>query len=286
MGIIQELKNIFYPPEEDMLSDYGYQDITPIIKLDKPKHEKFTQINKIEIDKKVKEHSEKFGLKPKEIKLLGNYSDFETTLQKDSLIILLIAGRGGGKTALGFRLLENIATLNKKRKCYVIGSNPLAFPSFIEPLESMEDAPNGAIVLIDEGALEYNARESMGKKAVNLTKIMAIARHKNITLIYITQNSAIGDKNVLRLCDVLIFKNSSLMQEETERKEIKNFYKKINPFFKSHDKKERKTISYIFSDDFCGFIKSGLPSFWNDNISKGYSETESNYCEKQEEIEE
>jgi len=180
-----------------------------------------------------------------------------------------------GKSCCGFRLLENISAKNKNRPCYVIGSNPANFPSFIGSLEEMEEAPNGAIVLIDEGALEYNARESMGKKAVNLTKIMAIARHKNITLIYITQNTAIGDKNVLRLCDVLIFKNSSLMQEETERLEVKKFYKKINPFFKSHNKKERKTLTYIFSDEFCGFIKSGIPSFWNDKISKGYSEDES-----------
>ena len=263
---------------------------------DKPKYEEFKVFDNKEVRKLVREQllenirekysDEATNVKGKDIiyefekaynkleraDLGGSFEDLKEAFKKESLIILICGKRGSGKSVAGFKLLENICALNKSRNGFVIGSNPSAFPDFIKPLEDIEEAPNDSIVLVDEGALEFNARRSQGKKAVNLTKIMAIARHKDLTLIFITQQTRIIDVNCLGMSDILVFKEPSIMQEKTDRKEVKKFYEKIKYFFKSFSKENRKKFAYCFGDDFRGFVGISLPSFWTDELSKSYSD--------------
>ena len=88
---MQGIKNWFN--DEEAYEDYTYSE-EQTIKEDKPIYQKFEELNKTEINERVKGHCEKFGLKQQEIKLQGKYEDFETTLKEDSLILLLIGGRG------------------------------------------------------------------------------------------------------------------------------------------------------------------------------------------------
>ncbi|MBY9004064.1 MAG: DUF998 domain-containing protein, partial [Candidatus Lokiarchaeota archaeon] len=53
--------------------------------------------------------------------------------------------------------------------------------------------------------------------------------HKNLTLVLITQNSAMIDLNVLRLSDTLLFKEPSLLQSKFERKALKDILEKVKP---------------------------------------------------------
>ena len=97
---------------------------------------------------------------------------------------------------------------------------------------------------------------------------MAIARHKNLTLILVAQSSALIDLNVLRLADSLLLKEPSLLQSKFERKAIKEMYEKAAPLFK--DKENKKQYTYIFDDEFEGLIEFNLPYFWNEGISKSF----------------
>ena len=99
-----------------------------------------------------------------------------------------------------------------------------------------------------------------------LTQMMAIARHKNLSLIFVTQNSAFIDINVLRLADSLFLKEPSLLQSNFERKFLNNFYKNIN--FSKYAEKEK--YFYVYSDDFQGMAKFDLPTFWNESVSKAF----------------
>ena len=109
-----------------------------------------------------------------------------------------------------------------------------------------------------------------GMKEANkmLGKLMAVARHKNLTLILIAQNSAMLDVNVLRLTDILLLKEPSLLQTEFERKAMQKKYEKIKPFFK--DKVNRESYFYVHGDEFQGFLGYELPDFWNESISKAF----------------
>ena len=129
--------------------------------------------------------------------------------------------------------------------------------------------PNDSLVLIDEAGISFSARDSMKKANKMLASLLSIARHKNLSLIFITQNSALLELNILRLSDILLFKEPSLLQLRFERKGLQDLFMKVNSEFKDLDQK--KTYFYAVSDDFEGLVCSGLPEFWNESISKSFS---------------
>ena len=153
----------------------------------------------------------------------GDYEKFKDKFLKRSTIMLIIGKRGSGKTSLGMKLLE-LFRYDAERKCHVVGYANTKLPKWIKKIDSIEKAPENAVVLIDEGAIGYFSRDSMQAANKMLSKIMTIARHKNLTVIIITQNSAMLDINVLRLADTLVFKEPSLLQSRFERKALKDMF--------------------------------------------------------------
>jgi Cdc6-like AAA superfamily ATPase len=204
----------------------------------------------------------------KEIEIIrgkGNYNKFENNLLNKSFIVLIVGKRGSGKTALGMKFLE-IARNKTKRRIYAIGFENSRTPFFINKVKNIEEIKQNSIVLVDEAAMLFSAREPMKNMNKLLTQIMAIARHRNLSLIFITQNSAFIDINVLRLADGIFLKEPSLLQSTFERKFLNNFYKNIS--FSKYSEKEK--YFYIYSDDFRGMAKFDLPNFWNESVSKSF----------------
>lgn len=195
----------------------------------------------------------------------GSYEMTEQRLYRDSLIILIFGKRGSGKSALGFKLLENIHA-KTKRPAYVLGVSE-HLPQWITTLERVQDAPDESVILVDEGAVAFSSRESMRLVNRDLTKLLAIARHKSLTLVFVTQNTGMVDKSVLKLADVLMVKEGSLLQQEMERAEIRTFYEKSKALF---DKLtgDKRPYAYVIDADFEGMLKVPLPSFWSEGLSK------------------
>lgn len=216
------------------------------------------------IEKKDKKPYVPFEVAKKE---KGDYGEFYSKLKQDSLIFLIVGKRGSGKTSLGMKFLEFFHK-ESKRKCFVFGYEKTRLPWWIKKTESIENIPNDSVVLFDEGAVLFSSRDSMKNMNKELSKMMSIARHKNLTLILITQNSAMIDLNVLRLADTLLLKEPSLLQSKFERKVLREMYEKITPMFSGI--KEKKAHFYAWDDDFSGLIKYSLPGFWNENISKSF----------------
>ena len=196
----------------------------------------------------------------------GEYSYLENKLMNESIIALVFGKRGSGKSALGFRLLENIHH-KTGRKCFVLGVSQENMPEWISPIENIEDAPQGSALLVDEGAISFGSRDSMSKTNKGLAGILAIARHKNLTVLFITQNTGMIDKNVLKLSDMLLVKQGSLLQLEMERPEIKKFYEKADSAFKKLEGDKRGFV-YLIDSDFEGAVSHSLPSFWTESLSK------------------
>lgn len=196
----------------------------------------------------------------------GDYSFTEKRLFKDSLIVLIFGKRGSGKSALGFRLLENIYS-KTGRKCYALDIQQNKMPRWIKSIDDIEKVPNGGVILIDEGAISFGSRDSMSSKNKELSKLLTIARHKNLTLIFVTQNTGLIDKNILALTDTLLIKEGSLLQIEMERKEVKKFYDKANDFLK-FVKEDKRKYFYLIDSDFEGVLTHKLPSFWTSGLSK------------------
>ncbi len=197
----------------------------------------------------------------------GNFDGFLENFRDSSLIMIITGRRGGGKTALGMKFVE----LGKvfKKKIYVIGFDSSKVPRFVKKAEDLDSVANGSLVLVDEAGISFSARSSMKKSNKRMGELLSIARHKNLSLIFITQNSAMLDLNVLRLADVLLFKEPSLLQNRFERKSLQDLFDKVGANFK--DVPDKKNHFYAISDDFEGLVWNDLPGFWNESISKSFS---------------
>ncbi len=218
-----------------------------------------------------------FKRKPRELQIIqpfstvktanGSFDSFFNRFLKYSQIMLITGKRGSGKTSLGMTLLAVLNSSNKK--CYAVGFNKSKLPLWLKKSDSLEKVPNNSAVLVDEGAIVYGSRDSMKDANKTLGRIMAIARHKSLSLVLIAQNSAMLDVNVLRMADMLLLKEPSLLQTEFERKALQKIYGEIKPLFIRQTQRER--FFYIWSDEFQGFLSYELPNFWNESISKAFS---------------
>jgi len=201
------------------------------------------------------------------VTLKGDFERFANRMRTSSTIIMVAGKRGSGKSALGFRILENL-NAKAQRPAYVLGVHQSILPDWIRAVEDLDEVHNGGVVLVDEGAISFSSRESMNKKNKELGKLLAIARHKDLTLILVTQNTGMIDKNVLNLCDTILLKEGSLLQKKMERGVMRDIYDSADSQMAKILPEERQKHVYIFDSDFEGVCKIALPSFWSVKISK------------------
>ena len=232
-------------------------------------------------NKKIKEKKMNKKISKKREAMIPQYQEFEIVQEKtgsykkwekavhdsDSKIGIILGARGSGKSAFGIKFLENFKS-KKNKKIYAMGFKESEMPDWIKVVENIEDLGNDAFVLIDEGGILFSSRNAMSNANKLLSELILIARHKNLSILFITQNSSNLDVNILRQADFLVLKPSSLLQKDFERKIIQKLYEKAESDFEKY--KEDKGLAHIYSSNFVGFVSNPLPSFWGTNISKSF----------------
>ncbi|MEK6915034.1 MAG: zonular occludens toxin domain-containing protein [Nanoarchaeota archaeon] len=230
------------------------------------------KLNEKEIKQKVEKQRDSKKPIYQSFKLIetksGDYKEYEKyLLSEKSKIGIILGARGTGKTAIGIKVLENIYA-KSNRKIYAIGFKSEDMPSWIEVITSTDEIKNNSTVLIDEGGVLFSSRNAMTAPNKLLSQLILIARHKNLSILFISQNSSNLDVNILRQADHLILKPTSLLQEDFERKKIRDIYQEASQDFRKHE--NQKGLTYIYSEIFRGFVANPLPSFWTTNISKSF----------------
>lgn len=207
--------------------------------------------------------------------LAGNLLEFEDKLlSSKSTIGLILGARGSGKSALGMRILENISAKSKRKVC-AMGFEENTLPDWIRFVNNIEEIPNGYVVLVDEGGIFFSSRSSQSSANKILSSLLLVARHKDISVLFISQNSANLEINTIRQADYLLLRKPSLLQKEFERKKIGQIYDEVcTQFAELADKGLYST--YIYSDEFRGFVTNELPSFWNQKTSKSFAKLKLN----------
>lgn len=198
----------------------------------------------------------------------GDFSLWENNLfDSDSKIGIILGARGSGKSAFGMKVLENVH-VKKGRKCFALGFKEESMPSWIKVVNSVDELENNSFVLIDEAGISFSSRSSMSSANKLLSDLILVARHKNLSILFISQNSSNLDVNILRQADYLVLKPSSLLQKDFERKIIQDMYTATEKEFEKFA--DRNGLTYIYSNDFTGFVENELPSFWSEGASKGF----------------
>lgn len=199
--------------------------------------------------------------------LKGNFDTYWKKLNKsDSLIGIILGARGSGKTAIAMSIFENLE--NSDRNYFAMGFPSKDLPNWIRVVEGVDDLENDSYVVIDEGGILFSSRDSMSNANKLLSDLLFIARHKNLTIFFISQNSSNLEVNTLRQADFLILKKSSLLQKNFERKIVADIYSEHQEQFEKY--KAKKGLALVYSDDFLGFIENDLPSFWSKKVSKAF----------------
>ena len=201
----------------------------------------------------------------------GDYAEFADLVhENESTVGIIFGARGTGKSAMAMRIMEDVRA-KTGRKCMAMGFNGAALPNWIKTVDKMEDLENDSFIVIDEGGVLFSARDSMSDANKMVSSLLLIARHKNMSILFITQNSANMEINTIRQADYLLLKPSSLLQMHFERPIIGKIYESIDATMKKY-RKEYRGLTYVYSDNFQGYFNNGLASFWNEDISKNFSE--------------
>lgn len=188
---------------------------------------------------------------------------FKKILER-SEVILITGRRGAGKTALGYYILE------QSPNPYVFGLPEGAWqylPESITPLKSLENLPEKATIFIDEAALWFYSRSSSQKLNKYISQLVTEARHQEQLLIFATHTLRKLDIGVVMDADTIFFKEPSFLHSKFERSEIREITEEVMKQF-SRLKEDRRKYTYVLSHDYEGFIKTPLPSFWCDELSK------------------
>ncbi len=202
----------------------------------------------------------------------GSIEDFEDFLYENkSSIGIVIGARGSGKSVLGMRVLENAAS--KGRNVAAIGFDEAALPTWIKVVKASEFASvaNGSFLLVDEGGVSFSSRDSMSNANKLLSDLLFVSRHKDLSVLFISQNSASLEVNALRQADYLLFKKPSLLQRDFERKRVNEIYDAASAGFKKHGAAHGKKLFYCYADAFVGFAANEAPSFWSERASKSFA---------------
>lgn len=188
-------------------------------------------------------------------------------------IILVIGERGSGKTGLGYRIVE----LNRHRATpYVVGLPPNAqklLPDWMGMADALEDVPRGAIVLLDEAYTRYHARGSMTAAGRSISDLVNLSRQKRQSLIFIGQEGAQLDRNIVSQVDVIAIKELSEISMEFERREFRRFTDKARAAF-STIRGNRQAWTWVHSEkaDYEGLVENQLPEFWSPALSRSFAD--------------
>jgi len=188
-------------------------------------------------------------------------------------IVLLLGGRGSGKTALGFRYLE---IFRYKLMPYVIGLPSQCaqlLPDWIGIKDSLEDVPSGSISLVDEAALSNHARDWAKAESRDLCRLLNLSRQQDKTIIFIAQQGRQINLDIASSANAIALKNPGMLQSEFERPALRQIVSDAKLAFETKSG-DRKRWSYVYSPDvgFSGMVENSLPIFWSQKLSRMYGQ--------------
>ncbi len=152
----------------------------------------------------------------------------EFKIYTDPNNFLIIGKKGCGKTALGFKILEDISLFRKAFVFRFPKPELLSKLSFsCGDITTMKQLYNltDAVCLVDEAHRYFDVLN----KSVNeeLKELLANSRQNNCSFIFVTHNSYFITRGIFSYVDVRIIKEVNVGHWDTDRPHMKKLYSKV-----------------------------------------------------------
>jgi hypothetical protein len=194
-----------------------------------------------------------------------------------SKIMYIVGARDSGKTCFSFWLAEKIHEQRPKMGIAYVGIriNKEALPKWCKNFDSINDVPNGWLIILDELAVSYNARDHASVENKTLGQLLAIARHKDLSVLAITQDPNMGEINVWRLKDMVVYKMSNTYELPSRDSKNTRGASKILMFwaFIRNWMKPRRQEEALFeyqAKERIMLFEYDLPKCWTESLSKAF----------------
>jgi len=184
-------------------------------------------------------------------------------------VILIIGRRGSGKDVTAH---ETVRILSKTHGKFIyIDLQPKKYnlPSYFRRFTE-KFIPN-SILLLSDAHLSLYSREWRTDFNKTMDKLQTISRHRDIDIIYTTQQTRRLDINIVAGVDCIIFKEPSMMAAEFERPEIRKMTETAQLWFKDRSQKTKwgRAVAFIQQGEHrIEFITK--PYYWSEELSKAY----------------
>jgi len=198
--------------------------------------------------------------------------DIWSDVIKSPAIIVIFGGRGSGKTATGYDIVEDF---RYRLKPYVVGfpeHSKGLLPGWMGIEQRLEDVPSGSISLVDEAYLWHHARDWRKADNRDICRLLNLSRQLNKTIVFIAQLGRQLDIDIVSSADVLILKSLGMLQPKLDRPELRDIMNEARQAFQAVQGDIRRW-SYIYSQNanFTGLLGNDLPTFWSPKLSNVYA---------------
>jgi hypothetical protein len=92
------------------------------------------------------------------------------------------------------------------------------------------------------------------------------------SMIFVTQNSALLDKNAVGEADGLLIKEPGALHSRFERRPIRKLTEEAESSFKQLPSNlTTEKYGYLFTDDYQGMVQNGMPEWYDSTVSKSFN---------------
>lgn len=188
-------------------------------------------------------------------------------------VSLILGKRGSGKTAFGYKVLEEAR--NHGLTPYVMGlpkNKWHLLPNYIEPIENPAEIGDDSAILMDESYQYMFAREHSTSFNKFLAKLLGIVRQKNQLFMFATHLARKLDVSAVYDSDNIVFREPSFLHARMERREIRDLIKDASKFF--GEVADTLKSAYVITPKGAQGVDVDLPSFWSEELSRAFADIE------------
>jgi len=192
-------------------------------------------------------------------------------------IVLVTGDIDEGKSATAWWLAEQHHAAGGRVAAYDIPKQARrALPKWVNTkVASVKDLARlryPHLVVVDESAINANARRAMSEDNVDWTKLAAIVRHKGHKLFHIAQHNRQPDPALVTAARIGIMKRPSILHLRFSRPELLPELKEAyNLFSRMPGNTRKKAFLVNYRNGATGLLTTHMPSFWSEELSRAFA---------------